>query len=149
MRFFRFVNFLAACSTKRDILCICLIQHQLYCVRQCNNACTVYPINTHSITMTSWERGGVSNHQPHDSSLNRLSRRRPKKISKLRVTGLCGGNSPVNGEFPAQRASDAENVSIWWRHDGILLCCGMVRLYYQFLLDLVFWLSVYSWASIH
>ena len=35
-----------------------------------------------------------------------------RKTSKLRVTGLCGGNSPVTGEFPAQRASDGENVSI-------------------------------------
>ena len=35
---------------------------------------------------------------------------------KLHVTGLCVGNSPVTGEFPAQRASNAENVSIWWRH---------------------------------
>ena len=26
------------------------------------------------------------------------------------------GNSPVTGEFPAQMASNAENVSIWWRH---------------------------------
>ena len=25
-------------------------------------------------------------------------------------------NSPVTGEFPAQMASNAENVSIWWRH---------------------------------
>ena len=39
-----------------------------------------------------------------------------KKISKLRVTGLCVGNSSVTGEFPAQKASNAENVSIWWRH---------------------------------
>ena len=30
--------------------------------------------------------------------------------------GLCAGNSPVTGEFPAQRASNAENISIWWRH---------------------------------
>ena len=37
-------------------------------------------------------------------------------MSKLRVTGLCEGNSPVTGEFPAQMASNAENVSIWWRH---------------------------------
>ena len=44
------------------------------------------------------------------------SRRRLKKASKLRVTGLCEGNSPVIGEFPAQRASYAQNVSIWWRH---------------------------------
>ena len=31
---------------------------------------------------------------------------------------LCAGNSPVTGEFPTQRASNAENVSIWWRHHG-------------------------------
>ena len=47
------------------------------------------------------------------------SRRRSKKISKLRVTGICAGNSPVTGEFPAQRASNAGNVSIWWRHHGV------------------------------
>ena len=60
---------------------------------------------------------GVSNHQPHDYLLNDLFR--SKKTPKLRVTGLGAGNSPVTGEFPAQRASNAENVSkisIWWRH---------------------------------
>ena len=62
------------------------------------------------------ERNGGSNHQPHDCLLNRLFGHRSKKTSKLRVTGLCAGNSPVTGEFPAQRASNAENVSIWWRH---------------------------------
>ena len=31
----------------------------------------------------------------------------------LHVAGLCEGNSPVAGELPAQRASNAENVSIW------------------------------------
>ena len=41
---------------------------------------------------------------------------RSKKTSKLRVAGLCVGNSPGTGEFPAQMASNAENVSIWWRH---------------------------------
>ena len=39
-----------------------------------------------------------------------------EKTSKLRVTGLCAGNSPVTDEFPAQLTSIAENVSIWWRH---------------------------------
>ena len=39
-----------------------------------------------------------------------------KQTSKLRVTGLCTGNSPGTGEFPAQMASNAESVSIWWRH---------------------------------
>ena len=62
------------------------------------------------------EREGVSNHQSHYCLLNRLFRRRSKKTSKLRVTGLCEGNSPVTDEVPAQRASNAENVSIWWRH---------------------------------
>ena len=46
-------------------------------------------------------------------------RQRSKKTSKLCVTGLCAGNSPETGEFPTQRASNAENVSIWWRHHGI------------------------------
>ena len=66
-----------------------------------------------------WRHNGhvsVSNHQPHDCLLNRLLRCRSKKTSKLRVTGLCVGNSPGTGEFPAQMASNAENVSIWWRH---------------------------------
>ena len=36
-----------------------------------------------------------------------------RKQKKLRVTGLCVENSPVTGEFPAQMASNAENVSIW------------------------------------
>ena len=61
-------------------------------------------------------RGSVSNHQPHYRLLNRKFRRRSKKTSKLRVTRLCAGNSPATGEFPAQMASNAENVSIWWRH---------------------------------
>ena len=44
------------------------------------------------------------------------SRRKSKKTSKLGVTELCEGNSPVTGEFPSQRASNTENVSSWWRH---------------------------------
>ena len=69
-----------------------------------------------------WRHKGpdsVSNHQFHDCLLNRLFRRRSKKTSKLRVTGLCAGNSPGTGEFPAQMASNAENVSIWWRHHEV------------------------------
>ena len=61
-------------------------------------------------------RGGVSNHQPHHCLLNRLFRHRSKKTSKLRVAGLCAGNSPVTDEFLAQMASNAEKFSIWWRH---------------------------------
>ena len=65
------------------------------------------------------ERVGISNYQPHDCLLNRLFGRRSKKTSKFRVTALCVGNSPVNGEFPAQRVSNAEDVSILWRHHAI------------------------------
>ena len=39
---------------------------------------------------------GISNHQPHHCLLSRLFRCRSNKTSKLRVTGLCAGNSPVN-----------------------------------------------------
>ena len=51
-------------------------------------------------------RDGVSNHQPHHCLLNRLLVRRSEKTSKLRVAG-------TGGEFSAQRASNAKNVSIW------------------------------------
>ena len=61
---------------------------------------------------------GVSNHQPRDCLLKRSFRRRSKKTSKLRVTGLCVGNSPVTGEFPAQMTSNAENVSTDGMMDG-------------------------------
>ena len=72
-----------------------------------------------SWNILQWRHNGresVSNHQPHDCLLNRLFRRRSKKSSKLRVTGFCVGNSPGSGEFPAQMASNVQNVSIWWRH---------------------------------
>ena len=61
-------------------------------------------------------RSGVSNYQPHVCLLNRSFRRRSKKTSKLRLTGLCAENSPLTGEFPPQMSSNAEIVSIWWRH---------------------------------
>ena len=55
------------------------------------------------------ERDGVSNHQPHDCLL------------------ICSGTDH-SGEFPAQRTSNAENVSIWWRHHG--KCHGLIGWYY-------------------
>ena len=66
-----------------------------------------------------WRHNGhdtVSNHQPHDYLLSRLFRCGSKKTSKLRVTSLCAGISPGTSEFPAQMASNAENVSIWRCH---------------------------------
>ena len=91
------------------------------------------------------ERDGVSNYQPHDCLPNSLFRCRSTKTSKHRVTGLCGG-SPVTSEFPAQKASNAENVSIWWRHPyttrstmAQVMACGLLRLP-ELLLNPHYWL---------
>ena len=79
---------------------------------------SIYMTNIIALQWRHNGRDGVSNQQPQGCLLNRLFRRRSKKTSKFRVTGLCAVNSPVTGEFPAQRASNAENASIWWRHHG-------------------------------
>ena len=86
------------------------------------------PSHTHiyfqTKTSLKWRHNGgdkgVSNHQSNHCLLNRLFRRRSKKTSKLRVTSLCAGHLTVTGEFPAQMASNEENVSIWWRHHVVL-----------------------------
>ena len=64
------------------------------------------------ITMTSqWARWRFK------SPVSRLCTQ-PFVQAKLPVTGLCEGNVPVTGEFPAQRVSDAVNVSIQcWHHE--------------------------------
>ena len=66
------------------------------------------------------ERDGVSNHRRLDCLFDRLFRQR-YKTPKLCVIGFCEGNSPVTGELPAQRPSNAENVSIWWRHHDLMI----------------------------
>ena len=53
--------------------------------------------------------------------LNCWFRCRSKKTLKLRTTGICEGNSPVTGEFPSQKASKVENVSIWWHHHAMAI----------------------------
>ena len=101
-------------------------------IRTCTQASHSLSSNQWQISLTRWEtnlrgwittlhwrhneRDDISYHQPHPCLFNRLFRRWSKETSKLRVTGLCERNSPVTGEFPAQSASNAENVSIWWRH---------------------------------
>ena len=59
---------------------------------------------------------GVLNHRRPDCLLNRLFKRRSKKASKLRIPGLCEGNSQVTGEIPTQRPVNPKNISISWRH---------------------------------
>ena len=78
-------------------------------------------LNGPKFSALQWRHNGrdvVSNHWRRDCLLICLFRRRSKKTSKLRVTDLREGNSPETGDFPTQRASNAENVSIWWRHHG-------------------------------
>ena len=66
-----------------------------------------------------WRHNGrdrVSNYRRLDCLLSRLFRRRSKKTSKLRVTGFYRVNSPVAGEFPAQRTRKMllfDDVIIW------------------------------------
>ena len=111
-----------------------------YSTRGCNGILKLYSWNKRKwIIITIGEQDGwvVSLQWLHNERDGRLFRRRSKKTSKLRVTGLCEGNSPVTGEFPPQRASNVENVSIWWRHHENPVCTFSVL---QTLLLLV-WLS--------
>ena len=76
-------------------------------------------VGSWSLLSLKWrhnERGSVSNNQRLHFLSNCRFRSSSKKTSKFRVTGLCAGISPVTGELPTQRARNAENVSIWWRH---------------------------------
>ena len=96
--------------------------HILWVTNQCESTMEKHWSVDISVGSLQWrhdERDGVSNHQPHDCLLNHLFRHRLMKTSKLRVTGLCEGHSPVTAKFPTQRVSNAENISIWWRHYGV------------------------------
>ena len=69
------------------------------------------------VTTLHWrhnERDGDLNHRRLDCLLKRLFRHISKKILKLRVTGFCK-RIPLS-----QGASNAENVSTWWRHHDVM-----------------------------
>ena len=59
------------------------------------------------------DHDGVSNHQLHCCLLHRL---KIKENIKAPRHWPLWGEFTGTGEFPAQRDSYAENVSIWWRH---------------------------------
>ena len=65
----------------------------------------IHHSDAHSLPWHHNERDGVSNHRRLDCLLTRLFRRRSKKTPKLRVAGLCEGNSPVTSEFPLKGPS--------------------------------------------
>ena len=104
-------------------------------------ACTLVSWCLH-LHLYSSETGSCSKKCVHMVySILEFIQRRSKKTSNFQVTGLCAGNSPVTGEFLAQRASNAENVSISWRHHcaGSVYVCGLI-LWSSFYL-LIFYLN--------
>ena len=73
------------------------------------------------------ERDGVSNYPCLRCFLRCGIRRRSKKTSKFRVTGLYAGNSPVTGEFSAQMVRNEKNAFIWWRHHAMLSLVPIIQ----------------------
>ena len=71
------------------------------------------------------------------STVNCLFRRRSKKTSKLRITSLCAGNSPVTGDFSAQGPVTRKifhlMTSSWTGVDAILhkVINMMLRFFYE------------------
>ena len=88
------------------------VSHDAYMVQFGDSSDELFPQTSRTLQGCHNEHDGGSNHQPNDCLLNRLFRRRYKKALKLHVTDLCAGKSPGTDEFPAQMASNAENVSI-------------------------------------
>ena len=72
------------------------------------------------------DHDGVPNHQTHGCLLNRLFRRRSNKTSKLRVTGLCVGNSPVPVNSP-------QKGPVTWKmfpfDDVIIMVSAILRIF--------------------
>ena len=66
-------------------------------------------------------RDSVSNHQPHDCLLNLVFRRRSKKTSKLRVSGLCAGNSP----WPVNSPHEGPETRIIFQFDDVIMETNM------------------------
>ena len=117
-----------------------------------SNYCEFEPLNSKRPSAVTWSsvhgqtlsmktlkwrhngHDGVSNYQPHDCLLSRLFRRKAKKTSKLRVTGLCGGIHRRLVNSPHKWPVTQKNDSIWWRHHE-----GLVHFRWQ---------SVASWSFI-
>ena len=62
------------------------------------------------------DHDGVSNHQPRGCLLSPFIQTQIKENIKAPRHWPLYGEFTGTGEFPAQRASYAENVSNWWRH---------------------------------
>ena len=96
----------------------------------------------HTLRWRHIKRDGISNHQPHDCLLNCLFRLRLKETSKLCATGLCAGNLTVTGK----RASNVENVSIWWCHHDVKINQQLLWIYCQHQLMWLCWIVLTQWG---
>ena len=104
-----------------------IISHDVRCTKlKCFTSLYLLKVNLNNMrrfidNALQWrhnEGDGISHHRRLQCLLNCWFRRTSKNTSKLRVSGLCAGNSSVTSEFPAQKTSNSEYISIWWRHHG-------------------------------
>ena len=98
--------------------------------------CTILP-QMFTLLWRHNEPDGVSNHQPHGCLFNRLFGHRSKKTSKLRVTGLCVGNSPGPVNSPHKRPVTRKMFPF----DDVIMIMQCAS---------YFWLSIYfcfTWCS--
>ena len=75
-----------------------------------------FVVNPHIITLTSkWGRWHLKLPASRLFTQRFIQAQITENIKALCHWPLCGEFTGT-GEYPAQRASNAENVSIWWRH---------------------------------
>ena len=123
------------------------------CMEKLSTSCILTTHKAFVVRTLQWrhnECDGASNHQRLHCLLKCWFRCWSKEASKFPVTGLCVGNSPVTGEFPAQRASNAESVSIWWRHHDMIKMRSHVNNIVQkefIMISCVFWLLQASYHA--
>ena len=72
------------------------------------------------IVLASWITG-------QSSVCSTLCLDRQQRNIKGVLLPFCEGNPPVSGGFPAQKDSNADYVSVWWRHDGLFCQLGCHR----------------------
>ena len=112
-----------------------------YCYCWCN---LKFNVQRKRLVVLHWrhnDHGGVSNLQPHGCLLNRLFRRRSKKASKLRVTGLCAGNSPGPGNSPHKGPVTRKMVPF----DDVIMesdICDCVYIVWTvYIIDTIYWIE--------
>ena len=99
-------------QTKLTYSCKLAAQYLLTCEGQVYSVFVSFTLQWHHN-----ERNDISNHWHFDCLLNHLLAQIKESIKAPRHWPMWG---EFTGEFPAQRASTVENVSIWRRHHEVL-----------------------------